>query len=614
MPPHTHVRRSLHALWRLRPYLRPHVGQVVAMFVIACLSVGASIVVPLVTKSVIDGPVRHHQPGRLLLLGLAALALGLGEAALIFARRLIQARSTLTMEKTLRDDVYAHLQRLPISFHDRWQTGQLLSRATSDLSAIRRFVAFGMIFFVVMIADFFVVVGLLIALYWPLGVLVGVTALPIALVSWRFERSYVEVSRRVQDQQGDLATYVEEAAVGIRVLKAFGRYRLAEERFDRHATAIAESSVRKAKLLAHFWALLEVIPGLSLGLIVLLGTYAVATGHLTVGGLVAFVSLMYLIAWPVEELGWILGMAQEAATAAERVLELLDAQPDVVDRPGARDAGPVRGRLRFEGVGFGYAEGQPPVLRRVDLSVEPGETVAVVGATGSGKTTLISLVPRLHDVTSGRVTLDGVDVRDLTLTSLRRAVGVAFEDPILFSASVRDNLTLGRPDATEAEIAEAVEVAQAGFVHELPWGLDTRVGEQGLTLSGGQRQRLALARAVLGRPAVLVLDDPLSALDVHTEALVEDALRRVLADTTALVVAHRPSTVLLADRVALLADGVLVAVGTHHELLETVPAYRAILSQESAADVPAGPPAEDTAEDVAANMPADMAADMEAAS
>jgi ATP-binding cassette subfamily B protein len=260
--------------------------------------------------------------------------------------------------------------------------------------------------------------------------------------------------------------------------------------------------------------------------------------------------------------------------------------PTIVDRPGARPLERCQGRLRFEGVGFGYPGADRPVLHGIDLEIEPGETVALVGATGSGKTTLVCLVPRLYDVTAGRITLDGRDIRDLPVAGLRELVGTAFEEPTLFSASVRENLTLGRPDATAAEITEALEVAQADFVHELPWGLDTRVGEQGLTLSGGQRQRLALARAVLGRPRVLVLDDPLSALDVHTESLVEEALRRVLAGTTGLVVAHRPSTVLLADRVALLAGGTIAAVGTHSELLATEPGYRDLLSQEAELGVP----------------------------
>jgi ATP-binding cassette subfamily B protein len=267
-------------------------------------------------------------------------------------------------------------------------------------------------------------------------------------------------------------------------------------------------------------------------------------------------------------------------TAADRVHELLDAEPSIVDAPAAvplRRAA-VRGALRFSGVRFSYPGADREVLRGIDLAVQPGETLAIVGATGSGKTTLASLVPRLIDPTGGVISLDGTDIRDLTLESLRSVVGFAFEEATLFSMSVRENLTLGRPDATDEEIDEALSVAQAGFVRDLPWGLKTRVGEQGLSLSGGQRQRLALARAVLGKPRLLVLDDPLSALDVHTEALVEEALARVLSDTTALLVVHRPSTVALADRVALLQDGVIAAVGTHSHLLATVPAYRDVLS------------------------------------
>jgi ATP-binding cassette subfamily B protein len=279
-------------------------------------------------------------------------------------------------------------------------------------------------------------------------------------------------------------------------------------------------------------------------------------------------------------MGYIIANGQEAMTAADRVYELLDAEPTIVDRPGAAALvrAEVRAAVRFEDVRFQYPGAAQPVLCGVDLELEPGETLAIVGATGSGKTTLASLVPRLIDPTAGRVTLDGRDIRDLTLDSLRAVVGVAFEEATLFSMSVRENLTLGRPHAKDEEIDEALSVAQADFVRDLPWGLTTRVGEQGLSLSGGQRQRLALARAVLGRPRLLVLDDPLSALDVHTEALVEEALARVLRGTTALLVVHRPSTVALADRVALLQDGVIAAVGTHSHLLATVPAYRDVLS------------------------------------
>jgi ATP-binding cassette subfamily B protein len=298
---------------------------------------------------------------------------------------------------------------------------------------------------------------------------------------------------------------------------------------------------------------------------------------MSLGALVAFVALLVLLQWPVIDIGWILAMAEEAATAATRILEVFDTEPTVTDPPHPVPLVTVRGRLSFEHVAFQFDDADEPTLRDITLDIAPGETVAIVGATGSGKSVLTSLPSRLHDVSGGRITLDGIDIRDLSLGSLRREVATAFEDPVLFSMSVRENLALGRPDASDADLQAALELAQATFVHDLPWGLDTRIGEQGLSLSGGQRQRLALARAVVAQPTVLVLDDPLSALDVHTEALVERSLAAVLGETTGLVVVHRPSTVALADRVALLQDGTLTAVGTHSELMQ-VPAYAEILS------------------------------------
>ncbi len=573
----------MRSLVRLRTYVRPYAGQMVTMLVTALLAVGAGIAVPLVTKSVVDGPIRTGDHAGLLPLGLLALGLGVAEAALIFVRRWVQSYCALGIETRIRNDLYAHLQRLPVAFHDRWQSGQLLSRAMTDLSVIRRFLGFGLVFLVVNVATFVTVVGLLIHLYAPLGLVVAVSAVPILWLSQRFEAGYIEVSRRVQDQQGDLTTVIEESAVGVRVIKSFGRRRLVNERFEAGARTLYDSSMDKVRLQAKFWALLDLLPNLTLAVVLLSGALAVQQQRLSLGGLIAFMSLMLLLVWPVEALGWILATAQEAMTAADRLYEVLDTEPDIVDRPGARPLARPAGRLRFEGVGFCYPDGDRPVLHDVELAIEPGETLALVGATGSGKTTLGALVPRLHDVTAGRITLDGIDIRDLQLNSLRKVVGTAFEDPTLFSASVRENLLLGAPDATETDIETALQVAQAGFAHELPYGLDTRVGEQGLSLSGGQRQRLALARAILGRPRVLVLDDPLSALDVHTEALVEEALRRVLAGTTGLVVVHRPSTIALADRVALLERGTISAVGTHSELLASVPAYRSILSEQAEA-------------------------------
>lgn len=583
MPPRSDRLRSMRSLWRIRGYVRPYAGQMVLMLVAAGLAVGARVVVPLVIASVVDGPIADGDRAGLIPLGALALLLGVLEAGLMFIRRWVQSYAALGMETAVRDDLYAHLQQLPVDFHDHWQAGQLLSRATSDLSTIRRFLSFGLIFLVVNVVTFVVVVGLLIHLYLPLGVLVAASAVPLFLISRGLASAYLSASRTVQDQQGDLATFVEESAVGVRMIRSFGRGEHVGETFRESARTLHDSSVHKAVLVARFWSLLDTVPAVTLGAILLFGALAVTGDAMSLGDLVAFVSLMLMLVWPVDSLGWIVANGQEAMTAADRIYEVFDTVPSIDDRPDAVALPTVDGRLRFEGVGFRYEGADDAVLRGVDLDVHPGETLAVVGVTGSGKSTLTALVPRLYDVTEGRITIDGVDIRDLTLASLRSIVATAFEEPTLFSASVRENLTLGFPDATDADIADALDIAQAGFVHALPWGLETRIGEQGMSLSGGQRQRLALARAVVARPSILVLDDPLSALDVHTEALVEQALRRVLASATALLVVHRPSTVALADRVALLENGTISAVGTHSELMASHPSYRAVLSQQAEA-------------------------------
>ncbi|GEP34821.1 ABC transporter ATP-binding protein [Nocardioides szechwanensis] len=571
---------GVHSLWRLRHYLRPHRGALAVMLGTALAGVGVAIAIPLVTKALIDGPITERDLGPVLPLGLIALALGVLEAVLVFWRRWVQSSAVLAMETEMRRDLYAHLQVLPMGFHSQWQSGQLLSRATTDLSAIRRFAGFGLLFLVINILQVTLVTGVLLHMYWPLGLVVAAAAAPIVWLSTRFEKAYVVVSRRVQDEQGDLATLAEEGAVGIRVIKSFGRSEHVSRQYERAAQQLHETSMDKVRLSAKFWTFLEVIPNLAVVVVLLLGAIGVGTGRLTPGELVAFITLMLSLVWPVASLGFILAMAQEAMTAAARILEIFDTEPDIVS--GAQVIERPRGHLRFEHVDFAFPDApDEPVLRDVNLDLQPGETVALVGATGSGKTILTALVPRLYDVTGGRITIDGVDVRDLELGHLRTLVATAFEEPTLFSMSARENLTLGRADASDADIDEALDIAQAGFARDLPWGLETRIGEQGMALSGGQRQRLALARAVLAQPTVLVLDDTLSALDVHTEKLVEEALRRVLGSTTGLVVAHRASTVLLADKVALIEGGTITHVGGHSELLATVPAYRELLAAEA---------------------------------
>jgi len=569
------------SLWRTRGYLQPYLWQLGFMLAAAMVAVGTEIAIPLLTKSVIDGAIAHGRRGLLLPLGGAAIALGATQAVLNLLRRWVQASAVTGMERSMRADLYAHLQRLHAGFHDEWQSGQLLSRATTDLSAIRRFAGFGTIFFVTNAATFAVVVALLIHLDWWLGLLTGCVLLPVVVVSTRFERRYRVLSRQAQDQQGDLATYIEEAATGIRVLKALGRRGEAAARHGAQATRVFQTQISKAKLRGTFWAVLDLIPNILIGLILLLGALATSRHELTLGGLVAFITLALQLVWPIEATGYILASGQEAATAAQRIFEIFDTQPAITSPAAARTRRarrPGPSRLVFANVGFCYPGADRALLRGVSLDLEPGQTVVLAGATGAGKTTLLQLVPRLADVTSGSILLDGTDIRRLPLPELRARVGCAFEDPTLFSASVRENVAFGTPDADDDAIGAALAAAQAGFVQDLPWGLDTRIGEQGMALSGGQRQRVALARAILARPSVLVLDDPLSALDVHTEAKVTRALHSVLAGTTALVVAHRPSTVVLADKVALLEDGVITAQGTHAHMLASQPRYRDLMS------------------------------------
>jgi ATP-binding cassette, subfamily B, bacterial len=573
----------LRALRRLLPYIRPHRAALIGSGVAALAATLAGLAIPLVTRAIVDGPVAHGDLGSLPWLVLGVLAFGALEAGLILLRRLLAAGAANQVEATMRVDLYAHLQRLPVAFHDRWASGQLLSRISSDLTTIRWFVLFSGIFLVVNALTVVVGVGVLVWLSPWLGLVLAVMAGPLTVTTLVLERRYSRAARRSQDQVGDLATVVEESALGIRVLKSLGRGRRLTARFLADARGLRGTELTKVRLLAALWTVVVLVPETAIAVILALGAYGVADGTLTLGTLVAAATVVTYLYWPVESLGWLLAEASNAAGATVRYFEVRDVAPAITDPPRPTRLAAVRGELVFSGVRFRYPGAPEDTLRGVDLVVRPGETMALVGATGSGKTTLTALVPRLYDVTGGRVLVDGVDVRDVALAQLRRVVATAFEDPVLISASVRENVALGRPDATDEEVWEALRVASAdGFVAALPWGLATRIGEQGMSLSGGQRQRLALARAVLGRPPVLVLDDPLSALDVHTEAEVEAALRRVLGGVTALVVAHRPSTVQLADRVAMLRDGVIAAVGTHRELLTSNPEYRALLSSTEA--------------------------------
>ncbi|MEH0514443.1 MULTISPECIES: ABC transporter ATP-binding protein [unclassified Streptomyces] len=582
-------RSAVRSLLRLWPYVRPVRLRLFTAAFVAVLASCAGLVIPLVLKWMVDGPVADRDTAGVWLGSLCLLLLGFTEALLFGMRRWLVARPLSHVEAQMRAELYGRLQRLPVAFHDRWASGQLLSRATADLGMVRMFLAFPLTF--LLVNSVTIVFGVVIMLLqdWQLGLVILGPAIPVVVMCVYFEHRYAVVARRAQDQVGDLTTVVEESVLGIRIVKGFGRHRSQARAFRELSSTLRGTELAKARLLATIWAVIVTLPELAIGAALVLGAVQVADGELSAGTLVAFLSTALALRWPVDSIGFLLAMSQEAATATQRYFEVMDEEPErdtVVraepGRAGAESDATADGGLRFDGVTFRYPDAAPgsrPTLDGVDLHIRPGESMALVGSTGSGKTTLTALVPRLHEVTAGRITLDGEDVTAMPREELRARVAVAFEEPTLFSASVGENVLMGADDRAGAvELARALDVAQAGFVHTLPQGVDTQVGEQGLSLSGGQRQRLALARAVVGRPRFLVLDDPLSALDVHTEAAVEAALRQVLADTTALIVAHRPSTVLLADRVALLSDGRIAAVGTHQELLRDNPEYAHLMS------------------------------------
>jgi len=582
---------AVRALWRLREFAGPALPAF-------SLSMGAALVaqlfalaIPQVLQQIVDGPLADGDATAVWPLAILVFVLGAIESILYALRRWLVVGPGTKVEARMRDALYAKLQDLPVSFHDRWPSGQLLSRAVSDLSLIRRWLSFGLVLTGANLVIIVVGVGILMSMNWLLGLIFLVCSLPLWWAGYRFEGEYSEKSRLSQDQQGDLATAVEESVHGIRVLKAFGRGKHALSTFRAQAESLRRTEMEKARLDANIWVWIMVVPAIALGACLVVGIWLAANGQLTVGELVAFFATATVLAWPIESIGFMLAFALDARTATDRFFDIMDSENTILDPEAPRTLERPRGELAFEGVHFRYQDAPsrfPDLLDDVELVVRPGETMALVGLTGSGKTTMTALATRLYDVTGGAVTLDGVDVRAFTREELRRHIAMAFEDATLFSASVRENVLLGRPElagddpAVQAEaqrvLEEALRIAQAGFAYELPEGLDTKVGEEGMSLSGGQRQRLALARAVAAKPAVLVLDDPLSALDVTTEAKVEEELRSVLADTTALIVAHRPSTVMMADRVALLEAGRITAVGTHSELLRESEHYRFVIS------------------------------------
>ena len=587
----------LRSIRRLLPFLRPALPPVILSGIAALLGSLIALVIPVVLQGLVDGPLSSGDGSEVWSGALLVLALGVIEAGLVLFRRWVAMNPVTRVEARMRTTLCGRLQQLPVAFHDRWPSGQLLSRSMSDINQVRRWLTFGVVFLVVNLITIIVGFAVLATWSWMLALIIVACAIPIWIYGFRFERRYSVVARRSRDQQGDLATAVEESVHGIRVLKAFGRGAHSLEKFTHKAETLRGTELAKARADAGLWLWLGLVPDVAFAISLFGGLWLASSGQLTVGQLFAFFATATVLRFPIESIGFLLTMTIDTRTAADRIFEVLDEPNLITDPDDPRTITEPHGRLEFDDVRFRYQDAPASagdMLDGVDLVLEPGETMALVGLTRCGKTTLTALTTRLYDVTGGSIRLDGVDIRDLTLEELRAHIAMAFEDATLFSASVRDNVLLGRPDLdddperAQAVLDEALEIAQAEFVAELPKGADTMVGEEGLSLSGGQRQRLALARAVAAKPAVLVLDDPLSALDVDTEARVEAGLRRVLSATTALIVAHRPSTVMLADRVALLQNGRITAVGRHSDLLATNAHYRYVISSfDSPQEVPA---------------------------
>lgn len=546
-----------------------------------------SLLVPALMGRIVDGPIADRDLSALWLPIAGVLAIGVIEAVALWGRRMIAAKVVSQWEITWRARIYDRLQYLSIGVHGSWESGQLLSRAINDMTQLRRFFAFGAPFIVS--TPFVIAVGIIVLTVMEpaFGLIAVLMAIPMLLGVIAFNARYQLASREAQDTMGVISTQVEESVQGIRVIKAFGRAPWVTERFEAISEHLRTIEVRKAFLDSWMWAGTMTLPRLAMAAVVAVGAWGVLAGWTTVGTVVAGVTLMMVLRIPVEMLGFLLSDAIMSVTAAARYWEVMDTALDITDADGGIDDAPRAeeraGVLEFDEVDFRFPDASHDLLRALSLRIEPGETVALVGATGSGKTALASLVPRLYDVTGGAIRVDGTDVRGIPLNELRRLVSVSFEEPILFSASVAENVRMGSPGATDAEVWEALGIAQAAdFVRALPAGLDTEVGEQGLSLSGGQRQRLALARAVIGRPRILVLDDPLSAVDVDTEERVQRTLRTVLDASTTLIIAHRPSTTALADRVAVLDGGRIAALGPHDELLRTSALYRDLMGASAA--------------------------------
>src|SRR3954469_1206261 len=561
---------------RLLGFAAAHRSLLVWSIVLALAAQGFALAIPGFTGRAIDGAIRPHDRESLWMWVWLIVGAGAVSGVLMVARRLIAGRLSLNVEYDLRQSLYTHLQGMSFGFYDKHQTGQLLSRATSDVSAVRMFLGYGLVFITQYGASLIAASVLLLITSWQLTLITFVLLPPIAIVATRYSRRSHPVLRDIQQRIADVTTQAEESIVGVRVVKAFAQEEAEAARFAERSERVFERELDSARIQARYSPLLDLLPQLAFAVIILAGGLLVIDGNLSLGGFISYNLYLALLIWPLRMIGMWIGQYQRAVASGERIFELLDETSDITDPPHPRELPDGGGELRFEALTFGY-DADRPVLHDLDLVVAPGSTIAVIGRTGSGKTTLTSLIPRFYDPQKGRVVLDGADVRDVRLADLRGSIATVGEDTFLFSTTVAGNIAYGAPGATRADVVEAARKAQAHeFIEALPEGYDTLVGERGLTLSGGQRQRLSIARALLADPRVLILDDATASVDASTEARIRLALQAVMEGRTTIIVAHRLSTIALADEIVVLEHGRVAARGRHDDLVDTNATYAEI--------------------------------------